>query len=48
MPTTKTVNLADTMQQEKTYHKKASGLAATTVRIHSKENDLKLFGGCFW
>ncbi|KAH6719043.1 hypothetical protein DL95DRAFT_385490 [Leptodontidium sp. 2 PMI_412] len=32
---------------QKTYHKKASGNALTTVRKHSKENELKLFGSCF-
>ncbi|PGH18579.1 hypothetical protein AJ79_00358 [Helicocarpus griseus UAMH5409] len=36
-----------TMAQQKTYHKKASGLAAATVRKHAKECDLKLFGSCF-
>jgi hypothetical protein len=34
--------------QQKTYHKKASGSALATVRKHSKDNDLKLFGSCFW
>jgi glutathione S-transferase len=38
----------DKKNQEKTYHKKASGNAAATVRMHSKEHDLKLFGSCFW
>ncbi|KAH8808372.1 hypothetical protein F5884DRAFT_791986 [Xylogone sp. PMI_703] len=33
--------------QAKTYHKKASGNALVTVRKHSKENDLKLYGSCF-
>ncbi|KAG4440012.1 hypothetical protein IFR05_004526 [Cadophora sp. M221] len=32
---------------QKTYHKKASGNALATVRKHSKENELKLFGSCF-
>ncbi|EEH20990.2 hypothetical protein PABG_03221 [Paracoccidioides brasiliensis Pb03] len=36
-----------TMAHQKTYHKKASGLAATTVKKHAKEADLKLFGSCF-
>ncbi|KAK2799617.1 hypothetical protein FQN51_006749 [Onygenales sp. PD_10] len=35
------------MAQQKTYHKKASGLAAITVKKHSRESDLKLFGSCF-
>ncbi|RFU30015.1 hypothetical protein B7463_g6318, partial [Scytalidium lignicola] len=33
--------------QAKTYHKKASGNALVTVRKHTKENDLKLYGSCF-
>jgi len=33
--------------QQKTYHKKATGQALQTVNNHSKEYDLKLFGGCF-
>ncbi|TAQ87910.1 hypothetical protein B7494_g3753 [Chlorociboria aeruginascens] len=32
---------------QKTYHKKASGNALATVRRHSKDHDLKLFGSCF-
>ncbi|APA14640.1 hypothetical protein SS1G_06623 [Sclerotinia sclerotiorum 1980 UF-70] len=32
---------------QKTYHKRASGLALSTVKKHSKENDLKLFASCF-
>ncbi|PQE25861.1 glutathione transferase protein [Rutstroemia sp. NJR-2017a BBW] len=39
--------MADNNEQQKTYHKKASGLALNTVKKHSKENDLKLFGSCF-
>jgi hypothetical protein len=34
--------------EQKTYHKKANGPALNTVKRHSKDNDLKLFGGCFW
>ncbi|KAI9847546.1 MAG: hypothetical protein M1838_000845, partial [Thelocarpon superellum] len=34
-------------KSEKTYHKKATGLASVTVKKHSKESDLKLFGSCF-
>ena len=33
---------------KKTYHKKATGLALTTVKKHSKEHDMKLYGSCFW
>ncbi|EED24235.1 glutathione transferase, putative [Talaromyces stipitatus ATCC 10500] len=33
--------------QPKTYHKKATGEAHTTVLKRSQENDLKLFGSCF-
>lgn len=33
---------------KKTYHKKATGAALTTVKNHSKDEDLKLFGSCFW
>jgi len=32
---------------QKTYHKKASGNALATVRKHSKDHELKLFGSCF-
>lgn len=34
--------------EQKTYHKKATGLALTTAKRHSKDHDLKLFGSCFW
>lgn len=33
---------------KKTYHKKATGNALTTVKNHTKEDDLKLYGSCFW
>jgi hypothetical protein len=33
---------------KKTYHKKATGNALTTVKNHSKEDDLKLYGSAFW
>ncbi|EKG17597.1 Glutathione S-transferase [Macrophomina phaseolina MS6] len=33
--------------QKKTYHTKATGKALETVKKHSAENDLKLFGSCF-
>jgi len=32
---------------KQTYHKKATGTALTTVKNHSKEEDLKLYGSCF-
>jgi len=35
-------------KEQKTYHKKASGIALATVKKHSKEHDFKLFGSCFW
>jgi len=33
--------------QKKTYHKKATGKALATVKAHSKEENLKLYGSCF-
>lgn len=33
---------------KKTYHKKATGNALATVKDHAKDEDLKLFGSCFW
>ena len=33
---------------KKTYHKKATGNALSTVKNHSKEDDLKLYGSAFW
>lgn len=33
---------------QKTYHKKATGAALNTVKRHTKEHELKLFGSCFW
>lgn len=33
--------------QQKTYHTKATGLAALTAINHSNEAELKLFGSCF-
>ncbi|KAF9887765.1 hypothetical protein FE257_009571 [Aspergillus nanangensis] len=32
---------------QKTYHTKATGLAAETAESHSQENELKLYGSCF-
>lgn len=34
--------------KQKTYHKKATGIALNTVKKHAKEHDLKLYGSCFW
>ncbi|MCJ1357205.1 MAG: hypothetical protein MMC33_007201 [Icmadophila ericetorum] len=34
-------------KSQKTYHKKATGTALATVKKHSKDNELKLFGSCF-
>ena len=34
--------------EKKTYHKKATGAALNTVKKHSKDHDLKLYGSCFW
>ncbi|KAL7276132.1 hypothetical protein RUND412_000895 [Rhizina undulata] len=38
---------SDGNKSQKTYHKKASGQAMQTVKRHSKNNELKLFGSCF-
>ncbi|MCJ1243749.1 hypothetical protein MMC30_000946 [Trapelia coarctata] len=32
---------------QKTYHKKATGTALSTVKRHSKEHEFKLYGSCF-
>lgn len=37
----------DTKSTQKTYHKRATGQAQATVKRHSREADLKLFGSCF-
>lgn len=34
--------------QKKSYHKKATGTALKTAEAHLDENDLKLYGSCFW
>ena len=34
--------------KKKSYHKQPTGNALKTADSHSKENDLKLFGSCFW
>ncbi len=34
--------------EQKSYHKKATGAALSTAKKHSKEHELKLYGGCFW
>lgn len=44
-------NMSDSKQQDdqkKTYHTKATGKALETVKKRSAENELKLFGSCFW
>lgn len=38
----------DPNPSQKTYHKKATGAALSTIKRHSKEHELKLFGSCFW
>jgi glutathione S-transferase len=40
--------MTDIADQQKTYHKKATGNALATVRRHAKDHELKLFGSCFW
>ena len=35
-------------REQKTYHKKATGTALGTVKRHSKDHELKLYGSCFW
>lgn len=46
------LEMSDTNQggdsSKKTYHKKATGEALTTVKNHAKQEDLKLYGSCFW
>jgi len=34
--------------QKKTYHKKATGNALITAKAHAKEEEIKLYGSCFW
>lgn len=38
----------DAKAGQKAYHKKATGAALNTVKKHVKDQDLKLFGSCFW
>lgn len=38
----------DAKPDQKTYHKKATGAALNTIKKHSKDHELKLFGSCFW
>jgi hypothetical protein len=38
----------DSKPGQKTYHKKATGAALSTIKKHSKDHDLKLFASCFW
>lgn len=33
---------------KKTYNKKTTGAALRTAEAHSEENELKLYGSCFW
>ncbi|KAL9588872.1 MAG: hypothetical protein Q9203_002332 [Teloschistes exilis] len=37
----------ETNPNQKAYHKKATGAALSTVKKHSKEHELKLYGSCF-
>ncbi|KAL8654787.1 MAG: hypothetical protein Q9210_001279 [Variospora velana] len=37
----------DAKSNQKSYHKKATGAALATVKKHTKEHDLKLYGSCF-
>ncbi|KAI9882514.1 MAG: hypothetical protein M1823_005745 [Watsoniomyces obsoletus] len=39
--------MADSSSSEKTYHKRATGAALTTVKKRSRESELKLYGSCF-
>ncbi|KAJ5086667.1 hypothetical protein NUU61_007974 [Penicillium alfredii] len=39
--------MSDASQTQKTYHTKATGLAATTAINHAAEDSLKLYGSCF-
>ena len=41
-------NADNANSNKKTYHKKATGIALNTVKKHSKDHDLKLYGSCFW
>jgi glutathione S-transferase len=38
----------DTSKSQKAYHTKATGQALKTARQHSADNELKLYGSCFW
>ncbi|KAE9981170.1 hypothetical protein EG328_011846 [Venturia inaequalis] len=38
---------APVVLEKKSYHTKATGAALATVKKHSKEHSLKLYGGCF-
>ncbi|XRM39650.1 hypothetical protein ABZX51_002996 [Aspergillus tubingensis] len=40
--------MATQNQIQKQYHTKATGLAAQTVAHRSQDNELKLYGSCFW
>ncbi|EAW10610.1 glutathione S-transferase family protein [Aspergillus clavatus NRRL 1] len=41
------LTMPQSQTQQKTYHTKATGLAALTAINHSKEAELQLFGSCF-
>lgn len=38
----------ESKSEQKTYHKRATGSALSTVKKRSKDHDLKLIGSCFW
>lgn len=38
----------NTDSNQKPYHTKATGAALNTVKKHSKDHALKLYGSCFW
>src|SRR5579871_5524213 len=40
-------NTDQPVKEKKSYHKKATGDALNTVKKHSKEDELKLYGSCF-
>ncbi|KAJ9647863.1 hypothetical protein H2199_001639 [Coniosporium tulheliwenetii] len=46
-PHAKMADTNKTSSEKKEYHKKATGNALNTVKSHSKECDLKLYGSCF-
>jgi glutathione S-transferase len=42
-----TTNSTEQQKEKKSYHIKATGSALATVKKHSKEHNLKLYGSCF-